>query len=192
MAASGINNGKPTILRRAGMPAHLGHPFQSSVSDILGRSSRRVPQAHATFDSVPLWIGRFLRAHARPCVPSLNFSTSCATNTVAGSRPNVSTQPQRSKQARARRRPAWRSIDNLGLGMMARNTVDAVDWCDESPDSVLAETNARSRTLLLGLPCSRCRAYYEAQLTTCPICGCSERVSPREASRTIRPRSRAA
>ncbi len=29
-----------------------------------------------------------------------------------------------------------------------------------------------------GLPCARCRAYYPADLTACPICGCRERVSP--------------
>jgi hypothetical protein len=29
-----------------------------------------------------------------------------------------------------------------------------------------------------GLPCSRCRAYYPADLKSCPICKCSERVSP--------------
>jgi hypothetical protein len=27
-----------------------------------------------------------------------------------------------------------------------------------------------------GLPCSNCRAYYGADLTSCPICGCAERV----------------
>ena len=27
-----------------------------------------------------------------------------------------------------------------------------------------------------GLPCANCRAYYRADLLTCPICGCSERV----------------
>ncbi len=27
-----------------------------------------------------------------------------------------------------------------------------------------------------GLPCAKCRAYYAAGLTLCPICGCSERV----------------
>jgi hypothetical protein len=27
-----------------------------------------------------------------------------------------------------------------------------------------------------GLPCANCRAYYGADLTSCPICGCVERV----------------
>jgi hypothetical protein len=31
-----------------------------------------------------------------------------------------------------------------------------------------------------GLPCSKCRAYYGADLTSCPICGCAERVPPSE------------
>jgi hypothetical protein len=29
-----------------------------------------------------------------------------------------------------------------------------------------------------GLPCSRCRAYYPADMTACPICKSAERVSP--------------
>jgi hypothetical protein len=29
-----------------------------------------------------------------------------------------------------------------------------------------------------GLPCSRCRAYYPADMTSCPICKSTERVSP--------------
>ena len=29
-----------------------------------------------------------------------------------------------------------------------------------------------------GLPCSRCRAYYPADITACPICKSTERVSP--------------
>jgi hypothetical protein len=44
--------------------------------------------------------------------------------------------------------------------------------CGVSPDS-----EARPRTMLLGLPCARCRAYYSAELEACPICGCRARVS---------------
>jgi hypothetical protein len=29
-----------------------------------------------------------------------------------------------------------------------------------------------------GLPCANCSLYYSAELTACPICECSERVSP--------------
>jgi hypothetical protein len=76
--------------------------------------------------------------------------------------------------------------------MTTKETVDGVDWCDESPDSVLAEADARPKPILLGLPCSRCRAYYEAQLATCPICGCDERVSPKNVAVLIGPKSRAA
>jgi hypothetical protein len=41
----------------------------------------------------------------------------------------------------------------------------------------------KSRTALVmplryGLPCVNCRIYYEAALTECPICGCTERASP--------------
>jgi rRNA maturation endonuclease Nob1 len=36
--------------------------------------------------------------------------------------------------------------------------------------------NAHAKHLGYGLPCSNCRAYYAADLTACPICGCSDRV----------------
>ena len=41
----------------------------------------------------------------------------------------------------------------------------------------------KNRTALViplryGLPCVNCRIYYEAALKACPICGCTERVSP--------------
>lgn len=32
------------------------------------------------------------------------------------------------------------------------------------------------RLVSYGLPCAQCRAYYEAQLAVCPICGCRDRV----------------
>jgi len=31
-----------------------------------------------------------------------------------------------------------------------------------------------------GLPCARCKAYYAADLSTCPYCQCAERVAPTE------------
>ena len=30
-------------------------------------------------------------------------------------------------------------------------------------------------TMLLGLPCARCKAYFAANLAACPICGCKEK-----------------
>jgi len=64
-------------------------------------------------------------------------------------------------------------------------------WCDESPDSVLPEVSSR-KPALLGLACARRRAYYEATLDYCPICGCRERVSPQACGPIIHARSRAA
>lgn len=75
-------------------------------------------------------------------------------------------------------------------GMTARRTTEAVDWCDDAPNSVLPAVGARAKPSLLGLPCSHCRTYYEAELTACPICGCTERVAA--ASPTPRSNSRAA
>jgi hypothetical protein len=34
--------------------------------------------------------------------------------------------------------------------------------------------------LLCGLPCARCRAYYGAELATCPVCKSTERVSAKQ------------
>jgi hypothetical protein len=68
---------------------------------------------------------------------------------------------------------------------MGREPVDTVEWSDESLDSLLQETSARPKPLLLGLPCSRCGAYYECELTTCPLCGCQERIKPDEPSAQI-------
>ena len=65
------------------------------------------------------------------------------------------------------------------------------EWCDESPESVLSEMSGR-RPVLLGLPCARCRAYYDATLDSCPICGCKKRVSPQAGISIMRVRSRAA
>jgi hypothetical protein len=65
-------------------------------------------------------------------------------------------------------------------------------WCDESPESVLSELRDRPKPILLGLPCARCRAYYDAKLATCPCCGCDERVLPKNAAVLIGPKSRAA
>jgi hypothetical protein len=36
---------------------------------------------------------------------------------------------------------------------------------------------ARKKPVGYGLPCSKCRTYYPADLTTCPICKSNERVS---------------
>ena len=66
--------------------------------------------------------------------------------------------------------------------MTTKETGERVAWCDESPDSVLAEADARPKPLLLGLPCSRCRAYYGAQLSTCPILGALRNVANRNQS----------
>lgn len=66
---------------------------------------------------------------------------------------------------------------------------DAEPWCDESPEFVLAEMRGTAKPSLLGLPCARCHAYYDADLDACPICGCGERVPPQEASAVTRPKA---
>lgn len=54
--------------------------------------------------------------------------------------------------------------------------VDTVEWCDDSVEEL--QTQDKVKTLLLGLPCAKCGAYYDSQLAECPICGCHERVKP--------------
>jgi hypothetical protein len=50
------------------------------------------------------------------------------------------------------------------------------DWhgVDKQQGTVAAENKAVG----YGLPCSKCHAYYRAELATCPICQSPERVSP--------------
>jgi hypothetical protein len=50
--------------------------------------------------------------------------------------------------------------------------------CGENPESLLDDDLRGPNHALFGLPCARCRAYYDADLDVCPICGCKERVSP--------------
>lgn len=42
-------------------------------------------------------------------------------------------------------------------------------------------TDANHKRVGYGLPCSNCGTYYAADQSVCPICKCSERVSPRAA-----------
>ena len=69
--------------------------------------------------------------------------------------------------------------------MPGQAVVDKVDWCDETPEALLREMNTRAKAILLGLPCARCGAYYEAELTACPLCACTERVSPTALERKL-------
>jgi hypothetical protein len=51
-------------------------------------------------------------------------------------------------------------------------------WCEENPASILRNIRGAAKLILLGLPCARCRLYYDAELKACPRCGCEERESP--------------
>ncbi len=76
--------------------------------------------------------------------------------------------------------------------MAAGNPAVVVDWCDEDPDSVLREAGAGAKPRLLGLPCVSCGAYYEAEFTTCPLCGSDTRVSALAFESNVHVTSRAA
>ena len=44
-----------------------------------------------------------------------------------------------------------------------------------APDGTVSQS---PKTIGYGLPCSHCRAYYPADMASCPICKAAERVSP--------------
>lgn len=43
-----------------------------------------------------------------------------------------------------------------------------------------SERKAEKKPVGYGMPCSNCHAYYPADMHACPICKCSDRVSPNE------------
>lgn len=51
-----------------------------------------------------------------------------------------------------------------------------------SARTTAATTVATARQVGYGLPCTKCRCYYPANLTACPICKTTERVSPKVAA----------
>ena len=66
-----------------------------------------------------------------------------------------------------------RTLDTPGLELKPS--------CNKNPESMLGDPSGLNH-VLFGLPCARCRAYYEADLDTCPICGCKERVPSTQGS----------
>jgi hypothetical protein len=51
-------------------------------------------------------------------------------------------------------------------------------------ENLAASSEAAARRVGYGLPCAKCRTYFAANLTTCPVCKGSERVSPTAVSVT--------
>ena len=81
---------------------------------------------------------------------------------------------------------------NLKLVSHEREICTFDGWCDETPESVLRRWQGTMKPVLYGLPCIRCKAYYDAELKACPICRCIERVSPTAIKVIIHPKPRAA
>jgi hypothetical protein len=103
------------------------------------------------------------------------------------------------EQASPKRQRLHRSTGEVNVGRMSpfdipdreRRTFDG--WCDEEPDCPCrAAVQVLPKPLLYGLPCGRCKAYYDAELKTCPVCRRTERVSPTEFSAIVHPKARAA
>jgi len=42
----------------------------------------------------------------------------------------------------------------------------------------ISQASRKAERVMYGLPCADCKAYYSSQLEACPICNCTERVSP--------------
>lgn len=61
---------------------------------------------------------------------------------------------------------------------MSKEVLDAVRVVKFSSEGNETDQRAPSAPIRYGLPCMKCRLYYSAKLSTCPICGCSDRVSP--------------
>ncbi len=81
---------------------------------------------------------------------------------------------------------------NLGLVKSKREVLTFNGWSDDEPESMLREWQGPLKPILFGLPCARCRAYYDAELKACPICACPERVSATVCKVPIRATARAA
>jgi hypothetical protein len=54
-----------------------------------------------------------------------------------------------------------------------------VQYASRPQNQVKAQPQISPKRAGFGLPCSHCRTYYAADLTTCPVCKSSERVSPK-------------
>src|SRR5713226_5967242 len=56
-------------------------------------------------------------------------------------------------------------------------------FCGErGPEERATVTPLRPKRAGYGLPCAKCRAYYGADQTACPVCKATERVSPNAVS----------
>jgi hypothetical protein len=80
----------------------------------------------------------------------------------------------------------------MGTHKKMRQPSGVESWCDQSPESVIPEFVRPSRNLFYGLPCAHCKAYYDSELQACPVCGCTERVSPSAVHVPVRQKLRAA
>ena len=61
--------------------------------------------------------------------------------------------------------------------VMSKQFLNAVRFVTAGSGESETDKRALSVPLRYGLPCTNCRLYYSADLSTCPICGCGERVS---------------
>src|SRR6185312_15096312 len=68
---------------------------------------------------------------------------------------------------------------NSGASSMDSGRATQVARKPSAPPPVTEPNSGHTvRNAGYGLPCSKCKTYFAADLTACPICKCSDRVSP--------------
>ena len=77
------------------------------------------------------------------------------------------------------------SMQGLGVASAISDAVLGAESEILTQDSVPAPLTRKPAGY--GLPCAKCKKYYSADLTACPICNSTERVSPLATSSEVIP-----
>ena len=75
-------------------------------------------------------------------------------------------------------------MESTGVKQVRQSAVNAnaVHAASFSTPALMSSTAAQVASVGYGLPCSKCRAYYPADMDACPICKSKERMKPGKAS----------
>ena len=89
-------------------------------------------------------------------------------------------QVQETKAAPATANSAAVTPTTVSPTTVSPTTVSSPDRPMPRASAAYAAANPDKKLIGYGMPCSRCHAYYPADMTACPICKCPDRVSPTE------------
>ena len=64
------------------------------------------------------------------------------------------------------------------VGQAALPSNGEIPPAEGGPENAAAVAQLRPKRRGYGLPCAKCRTYYAADQTSCPVCKATERVSP--------------